>query len=574
MFKKSISLNFILLSFSLLILLILVVPEIKQTEAAVEISAIKLLIPRSNIVVMRKSVSIIGTVSDEGLKGISILINNEPRKLAKVKNGMFYANLSLDPGLNKITIKGEEKDVGISTLDVFYKDAGTKIPPDINKMFTVFYTHDTVEKESECDQCHDFAERTFNKMKKGEISCTSEQCHKSISSKAYEVVHGPVATDACNACHTPHGSVNKFELVTTGSPLCYRCHTDKEAAFAQSYIHGPVGGGDCIACHDPHGSKFKFSLRKWGAELCYMCHQGNKAEGKYVHGPVAANDCNVCHNPHGSPNRYQLEEAGADLCYMCHQEKKAAFQKEFVHQPVAKGECSRCHTAHSSDNKSQLLKPNGFELCNELCHVGEGKKGKNVKVPHPPVAQGKCTECHDAHGTDIKYHLFRAGAELCYECHQSMKTRVLAKYPHGPVIQGDCVACHNAHGSDFTKILIKEFPKDFYTPFEVIKYEICFNCHQKTVVLDEFTTTLTDFRNGSQNLHYAHVNRKKGRSCRACHEMHSSDQEKHIRKEIPFSEFWSYSILFTKTPTGGKCVVGCHKPRAYDRENAIDRKEW
>ncbi len=97
---------------------------------------------------------------------------------------------------------------------------------------------------------------------------------------------------------------------------------------------------------------------------------------------------------------------------------------------------------------------------------------------------------------------------------------------------------------------------------------------KKTVVLDEFTTTLTDFRNGIQNLHFAHINRKKGRTCRACHEMHASDQEKHIRKEIPFSPFWSYSIVFTKTPTGGKCVVGCHKPRVYDRENPVDRKEW
>ncbi|MBI5418133.1 hypothetical protein HZA55_09350, partial [Candidatus Poribacteria bacterium] len=111
MFRKNVSRKIILLSFLAIFLSILVAIKAERVEAAVEISAIKLLIPKSNIIVMRKNISIVGIVSDENLKGISILINNEPRKLAKVKDGIFYANLSLDPGLNKITIKGEEKNV-------------------------------------------------------------------------------------------------------------------------------------------------------------------------------------------------------------------------------------------------------------------------------------------------------------------------------------------------------------------------------------------------------------------------------------------------------------------------------
>jgi hypothetical protein len=28
-------------------------------------------------------------------------------------------------------------------------------------------------------------------------------------------------------------------------------------------------------------------------------------------------------------------------------------------------------------------------------------------------------------------------------------------------------------------------------------------------------------------------------------------------------------VNYTKTPTGGRCVVGCHKPKEYDRVNPI-----
>jgi predicted CXXCH cytochrome family protein len=77
---------------------------------------------------------------------------------------------------------------------------------------------------------------------------------------------------------------------------------------------------------------------------------------------------------------------------------------------------------------------------------------------------------------------------------------------------------------------------------------------------------LTSFRDGSYNLHFFHVNNEKGRTCTACHDPHASDQAKHIRYEVPFGA-WSYPINFTKTPTGGRCVVGCHAPKKFDRQN-------
>lgn len=82
---------------------------------------------------------------------------------------------------------------------------------------------------------------------------------------------------------------------------------------------------------------------------------------------------------------------------------------------------------------------------------------------------------------------------------------------------------------------------------------------------------LTNFRDGDLNLHYLHVNRdKKGRSCRTCHEIHGSDLPAHVATSVPFEgSGWPLPIGFKKTPSGGSCAPGCHKPYGYDRVEPI-----
>jgi predicted CXXCH cytochrome family protein len=144
-----------------------------------------------------------------------------------------------------------------------------------------------------------------------------------------------------------------------------------------------------------------------------------------------------------------------------------------------------------------------------------------------------------------------------------------SKNLHGPVQQNDCYACHDPHGSGNPLILKKYFPKEFYKPYETSSYAMCFDCHNKDIALDKITTKLTNFRNGDTNMHFLHVNKEKGRSCKACHEVHAGDQEKHVRKEVPFGGSWKLPVNFTKTQGGGSCVVGCHKPKTYDRVNPV-----
>ena len=131
-----------------------------------------------------------------------------------------------------------------------------------------------------------------------------------------------------------------------------------------------------------------------------------------------------------------------------------------------------------------------------------------------------------------------------------------------------CTPCHAPHGSDSARLLRYYFVEKFYKPFNPDLYTLCFKCHKETLVEAKETTVLTNFRNGSLNLHYLHVHREKGRTCLACHEVHAGFQEKLVRRSTPFGD-WQIPVEFIKTPTGGKCALSCHVPKAYDREKPV-----
>jgi predicted CXXCH cytochrome family protein len=140
---------------------------------------------------------------------------------------------------------------------------------------------------------------------------------------------------------------------------------------------------------------------------------------------------------------------------------------------------------------------------------------------------------------------------------------------HGPINQGSCGGCHNVHGSDAAHLLARAYPEPFYQPFALEKYDLCFSCHDKQLVLTQRTTGLTNFRNGERNLHFLHVNKAdRGRNCRACHDAHASPNALHVRTSVPYGN-WEMPINFKQTQTGGSCAPGCHKPFEYDRANPV-----
>lgn len=296
------------------------------------------------------------------------------------------------------------------------------------------------------------------------------------------------------------------------------------------------------------------------------CHP-NKAELKFSHTPVKNGECDSCHRPTAEKHpkvkkgAFLLTDKGkVGLCNECHERKD---NKKFVHGPVASGDCLECHDVHQSNYKFQL-KEDGAALC-YMCHE---KAKLDRKYPHAPIAEGRCTGCHDPHQSNVKYMLKAEGQNLCTTCHD--KALFTGKSVHAPVAAGECSACHSTHGTRFPHLLKQNFPEDFYLPFDKGEYALCFDCHSNTLADDQRTDTLTNFRNGMFNMHFVHVNKAdKGRSCKACHDPHASSQPKLISSKVSGFGRWRIPIRYTKTEVGGTCVVGCHKPKSYNRVNQV-----
>jgi len=409
--------------------------------------------------------------------------------------------------------------------------------------------------------------------------CLNEQCHATYRAKTYQ--HGPVALGDCRACHVlTEPKEHRFEITRQGPELCTYCHLEQKV---DKVVHDPLAQGQCLSCHDPHGSNHRKFLRTDTiAELCQTCHENNWSESLSLHGPVASGECTICHDAHSAPQPKLLNETPPQLCYLCHETTQEELSElEHVHQPVKEG-CATCHEVHAGPNRF-MLKEAPPALCFE-CHDAIRQTAQNARFPHSVVTEPYgCTQCHTPHASSVRFNLKAYPLDLCLRCHDkpiprkkgkpvaSIKTEIEGKqFLHGPVQQKECSSCHIAHGSMNHDLLIKFYAPEFYAPFSQDNYALCFVCHVNDIVTSEKTDKLTNFRNGTENLHYLHVNRpERGRTCRACHATHASNLPKHIRESVPYGK-WELPIQFEKTETGGKCKPGCHKPLAYDRNQPVD----
>jgi len=309
-----------------------------------------------------------------------------------------------------------------------------------------------------------------------------------------------------------------------------KCHNSYQQ---KRYVHKPVALGVCKFCHklvDP--KKHSFKLVRTRKELCGTCHQEQTGDWKII------------------PSAEQLRAKAPHVG-----------NGKYLHKPLEEGKCLDCHNPHSSDYKFLVPAASVAELCRK-CH----EKNENVKNPHEPFAEGKCTLCHSSHSSNYRYLLIDKQRPLCFSCHEDTKAELDSfKFIHVPTVDRECGVCHEPHGSNYYRLLNKTYPSEFYAPFDISSYDLCFSCHKEGLVLIKDTESLTDFRNGKTNLHHLHVNMpERGRTCRACHATHASDEPKHLREGVPYGR-WEIPMQFEKTETGGGCSPGCHKPRAYDR---------
>ncbi len=404
--------------------------------------------------------------------------------------------------------------------------------------------------------------------------CITAECHAGYATARQ--VHFAIGDGECVLCHEPDQGDHTFPLTRPGNTTCTFCHAVAGNLF---YQHAAVEVQGCTACHDPHASDSKFLLTSPSMEiLCYGCHV--KFLGANRHGPFAAGECSACHRAHESSFASLLRGGdGPDHCFMCHAETRLAIDNAtYVHEPAGDG-CTVCHDPHASDYEYALRQP--IEKTCFTCHEDIEKQVAGSAAAHAAVfTADRCANCHDAHASARPALLRDRQDVLCLTCHGEpivvSDDRTIPdmrpllgdrEFLHGPVKSGDCAACHNVHGASHDRLLREQFTDKFYAPFDLGNYALCFMCHESALVTEARTDALTDFRDGDLNLHYLHVNReRKGRTCRACHEIHASNLPRHMAETVPFEgSGWALPLGFRQTATGGSCAPGCHDPRTYSR---------
>lgn len=418
--------------------------------------------------------------------------------------------------------------------------------------------------------------------------CVTAKCHAGIVK--FPQLHEPVAESDCLACHRqttdqhPLGKEKSFVLVETGAALCQQCHD----VFSGQGIHEPVAEGDCLSCHQPHGSNVENLLVADGDQLaiCLDCHDRDDFEQKYVHGPAASGACTSCHDPHQSANKALLKKDSKLLCLECHEDLAAGLDHAGnIHQPLEKQPCSACHEVHGGPY-AHLLTADGPALCFK-CHENVAARYRKAKTKHDALyTADRCGNCHRPHYAAKPGLLAESEQDLCLRCHGKNDTRHShplknikvelqgKKYLHGPLADGRCSACHEPHGSDFFRLLSNNYPATFYAPYKSGTYDFCLSCHEENLLRFPDTTIYTKFRDGKRNLHYLHVsNTRKGRSCRACHQPHASNGPKLVNEEGAAFGSWRIPLRLVLTPTGGSCAPGCHRRTAYDRQQPINGKQ-
>jgi predicted CXXCH cytochrome family protein len=406
--------------------------------------------------------------------------------------------------------------------------------------------------------------------------CTTSECHTEF--KQMKKVHFP-AQDNCTRCHEKIGD-HKFKLIEQRE-LCFDCHDENRK---RKYVHEAVISLECSSCHNSHGGNYKYYLLSERIDtMCFECHDKAPMTKKVLHQPLAEGDCTGCHKPHSSDYPVLLISKKEEFCVKCHEDMAFLLKKSDklkVHSIVGEG-CENCHNPHSTDYQYMLSAAPG-EICGS-CHEEIGEKAKSAKYKHLALEkEKKCLTCHDAHASAFASNLIKKQTELCIDCHNKWIKGTDGKefniykmvkdspYKHAPLEDGECLACHDPHGGDFFKILKAGYPPRFYSEFKEENYELCFQRHDSALAAEKSARNDTNFRDGTRNLHYVHVNLKKGRTCRACHEVHAGKNNKLVRDHVPFGK-WSLPINFKKTEDGGSCTPGCHKSFTYSRASAPAR---
>ncbi|MBI5154507.1 tetratricopeptide repeat protein [Candidatus Poribacteria bacterium] len=413
-------------------------------------------------------------------------------------------------------------------------------------------------------------------------NCVTSECHSEV--EKYAITHGPVAVRTCDACHQLTSAINHtFEPTREKAELCTYCH-EFDTGFLP-VVHKPVLAGECLGCHNPHGGTDHKLLREATlSDTCGRCHESVAYGSEFLHPPVENGECTNCHRPHAAKYPMLLDETGTELCNSCHKDfARQVGNAQFTHKALEKG-CGVCHDAHGTGNPLEITK-----ALPGLCLDCHEEIRESTESPHQhPAALGEraCLTCHTPHGGNLASLMRGIPLDVCMCCHdKELETtsggKVIAmtdigdpaKIKHSPIRDGQCGGCHTIHGGDTPLLLSETYSPGLHQNAAGDTYELCFCCHDESFVGSEEAGGLTQFRNGSLNLHWVHVMSREefGHNCRVCHGVHSATQPSLVRDWVQYGD-WKMPVRFTMTATGGTCMTGCHHEYSYDRVNPVPSK--
>jgi predicted CXXCH cytochrome family protein len=292
--------------------------------------------------------------------------------------------------------------------------------------------------------------------------CTA--CHPVQTDMFAKTAHAKAAPKSveygtgCESCHGP-GKAHVQAIEAAGGD-------DQKTAAAKELIFAFRGkpdenSGRCLTCHitSHDQSIFDRSEHKLHGVSCQQCHSAHLVEALDVKEKTEA--------PHAQAqfttaprieeqNRWitesLLRQVQPRLCFSCHSTIQAQFALPTHHRvPERFMKCTDCHNAHGTNNQPMLRKT-AWESCVE-CHTE--KRGPFV-FEHAAVKVEGCNGCHTPHGTVNRMLLLRReGRFLCLQCHVDPQA---PNVPHGRLgfaTKGECARCHVAvHGSNFNQFLL------------------------------------------------------------------------------------------------------------------------
>lgn len=388
---------------------------------------------------------------------------------------------------------------------------------------------------------------------------------------------------ACADCHRDATCGECHDHTSNTSNTSLAAHTDlRSTCFG---CHATQGSGDCRFCHDAAARPEEFdhaAVVGWALE---PFHTGLTCENCHGAADTFASPSPNCYGCHSNSGIAGFDHAviGPDRdCGECHGDAARMAATATQPHPAMDDGCTACHDTSVTENTCYLIQPEPA-LCLG-CHDDVADCYEQAADRHGASESGhECTTCHKPHGSNSPMLLACDSEQLCLGCHNRDITandgRVLASVSdrvdgcanvHGPAASGECTACHSPHGSENTRLLVAAYPAGFYAPLAENTYELCFGCHDRSLLTADPADGATGFRNGPTNLHAVHVDQERGRTCRACHDPHASDLPCLIREMVPFqTDSWSFPMGYERTTDGGRCAPACHEPLEYHRTEVV-----